>query len=156
MLSTLVYTIISPYFLGKKCFSKSTSVFYYSLYSIIKHAYTYISSFQVQKTPTMKSWTPSTRYSYCWKLYSFTCTFLKLCFFYFPVKTCGKPHIQNIMSNVTARPGQMATFKCQVDMSCIVAYIEWYHEMDNGTEKLIKVNIILYIGSGQVLKRHLV
>jgi hypothetical protein len=42
------------------------------------------------------------------------------------------------MSNVTARPGQMATFKCQVDMSCIVAYIEWYHEMDNGTEKLIK------------------
>jgi len=54
------------------------------------------------------------------------------------VKTCGKPHIQNIMSNVTARPGQMATFKCQVDMSCIVAYIEWYHEMDNGTEKLIK------------------
>jgi len=54
------------------------------------------------------------------------------------VKTCGKPHIQNIMSNVTAKPGQMATFKCQVDMSCIVAYIEWYHEMDNGTEKLIK------------------
>ena len=65
-------------------------------------------------------------------------------FYFFPVKTCGKPHIQNIMSNVTARPGQMATFKCQVDMSCIVAYIEWYHEMDNGTEKLIKVNIILY------------
>merc|ERR1711935_150359 len=25
-------------------------------------------------------------------------------------------------------------------MSCIVAYIEWYHEMDNGTEKLIKGN----------------
>jgi hypothetical protein len=54
------------------------------------------------------------------------------------IKTCGKPHIQNIMSNVTAKPGQMASFKCQVDMSCIVAYIEWYHEMDNGTEKLIK------------------
>jgi len=54
------------------------------------------------------------------------------------VKTCGKPHIQNIMSNVTAKPGQQASFKCQVDMSCIVAYIEWYHEMDNGTEKLIK------------------
>ena len=108
----------------------------------------------------MKSWTPSTRYSFiltvesCIVLHVYY-TFLKL-FFYFPVKTCGKPHIQNIMSNVTARPGQMATFKCQVDMSCIVAYIEWYHEMDNGTEKLIKVNIILYIGSGQVLKRHLV
>jgi hypothetical protein len=54
------------------------------------------------------------------------------------IKTCGKPHIQNIMSNVTAKPGQQASFKCQVDMSCIVAYIEWYHEMDNGTEKLIK------------------
>merc|ERR1711981_673518 len=54
------------------------------------------------------------------------------------IKTCGKLHIQNIMSNVTAKPGQMASFKCQVDMSCIVAYIEWYHEMDNGTEKLIK------------------
>ena len=47
------------------------------------------------------------------------------------------------MNNVTARPGQTATFKCQVDMSCIVSYIEWYHEMDNGTEKLIKVSIHL-------------
>ena len=45
---TLYLIFISPYFLGKKCFSKSTSVFYYSSYSIIKHAYTYISSFQVQ------------------------------------------------------------------------------------------------------------
>lgn len=54
------------------------------------------------------------------------------------IKTCGKPNIQNIMNNVTASPGQSATFKCQVDMSCIVAYIEWYHEMENGTEKLIK------------------
>ena len=57
------------------------------------------------------------------------------------VRTCGKPNIQNIMNNVTARPGQTATFKCQVDMSCIVSYIEWYHEMDNGTEKLIKVSL---------------
>jgi len=54
------------------------------------------------------------------------------------IKTCGKPNIQNIMSNVTVKPGQSASFKCQVDMSCIVAYIEWYHEMDNGTLKLIK------------------
>ena len=67
--------------------------------------------------------------------------FLISYFFFLSVKTCGKPHIQNIMSNVTAKPGQMATFKCQVDMSCIVAYIEWYHEMDNGTEKLIKVRL---------------
>merc|ERR1711899_340584 len=56
------------------------------------------------------------------------------------IRTCGKPNIQNIMNNVTVRPGQSASFKCQVDMSCIVAYIEWYHEMDNGTEKLIKVS----------------
>ena len=49
------------------------------------------------------------------------------------------------MSNVTAKPGQMASFKCQVDMSCIVAYIEWYHEMDNGTEKLIKVGILFQL-----------
>lgn len=54
------------------------------------------------------------------------------------IKTCGKPNIQNIMNNVTVRPGQSASFKCQVDMSCIVAYIEWYHEMKNGTIKLIK------------------
>ena len=60
------------------------------------------------------------------------------------VRTCGKPNIQNIMNNVTARPGQTATFKCQVDMSCIVSYIEWYHEMDNGTEKLIKVSLICW------------
>lgn len=66
-------------------------------------------------------------------------TSCKSFFFLFPVRTCGKPNIQNIMNNVTVRPGQSATFKCQVDMSCIVAYIEWYHEMDNGTEKLIKV-----------------
>ena len=45
------------------------------------------------------------------------------------------------MNNVTAKPGQQAMFKCQVDMSCIVAYIEWYHEMYNGTEKLIKVTL---------------
>ena len=61
------------------------------------------------------------------------------------VKTCGKPNIQNIMNNVTVRPGQSASFKCQVDMSCIVAYIEWYHEMDNGTEKLIKVRVKPFI-----------
>ena len=52
------------------------------------------------------------------------------------------------MNNVTARPGQTATFKCQVDMSCIVSYIEWYHEMDNGTEKLIKVSLSPPLGLG--------
>ena len=52
--------------------------------------------------------------------------------------TCGKPVIQNIMNNITVGLGESATFNCQVDMRCIVAYIEWYHEMDNGTERLIK------------------
>ena len=91
-----------------------------------------------------------------------TTFFINIFFYFFPsccqksfddttlVRTCGKPNIQNIMNNVTVKPGQSASFKCQVDMSCIVAYIEWYHEMDNGTEKLIKVrsydisNIFLY------------
>ena len=68
-------------------------------------------------------------------------TFIFSFLFFFAVKTCGKPNIQNIMNNVTVKPGESATFKCQVDMSCIVAYIEWYHEMDNGTEKLIKVGL---------------
>jgi len=27
----------------------------------------------------------------------------------------------------------------QVDMSCLVSTINWYHEMENGTEILIKV-----------------
>lgn len=54
------------------------------------------------------------------------------------IKTCGKPNIQNVMYNMNVTAGQSASFKCQVDMSCIVAYIEWYHEMDNGTVKLIK------------------
>ena len=31
---------------------------------------------------------------------------------------------------------------CQVDLSCLVSTIRWYHEMENGTEVLIKVIII--------------
>ena len=37
----------------------------------------------------------------------------------------------------------------KVDMSCMVSSIKWYHEMENGTEVLIKVNnaypIIVYM-----------
>jgi hypothetical protein len=35
----------------------------------------------------------------------------------------------------------------QVDMSCLVSTINWYHEMENGTEILIKVGHVrqLYI-----------
>jgi len=54
------------------------------------------------------------------------------------IKTCGEPKIENSMMNVTVKPGEMAQFKCQVDMSCLVAYIEWYHDMKNGSHTLIK------------------
>ncbi len=46
---------------------------------------------------------------------TFSCIHNITIFFHsFSVKTCGKPNIQNIMNNVTASPGQSATFKCQV------------------------------------------
>lgn len=54
------------------------------------------------------------------------------------IKTCGPPQIQNAMMNQTVRPGEQASFKCQIDMSCIVAFIEWYHDMTNGTSTKIK------------------
>lgn len=54
------------------------------------------------------------------------------------IKTCGPPQIQNAMMNQTVRPGEQASFKCQIDMSCIVAYIEWFHDMPNGTATKIK------------------
>lgn len=54
------------------------------------------------------------------------------------IKTCGEPKIENSMMNVTVKPGEMAQFKCLVDMSCIVATIEWYHDMPNGSQTKIK------------------
>lgn len=30
-------------------------------------------------------------------------------------------------------------FVFKVDLSCIVSSIRWYHEMENGTEKIVKV-----------------
>ena len=33
----------------------------------------------------------------------------------------------------------------QVDLSCLVSTIRWYHEMQNGTEVLIKVNSSKYL-----------
>ena len=32
----------------------------------------------------------------------------------------------------------------QVDLSCLVSTIRWYHEMENGTEILIKVRKNIY------------
>ena len=34
-----------------------------------------------------------------------------------------------------------SVFVCKVDLSCLVSTIRWYHEMENGTEILIKVTI---------------
>merc|ERR1712029_33444 len=55
------------------------------------------------------------------------------------VKTCGLPQIEaSQMSNLTVKPGQKVVFNCKVDLSCMVSTIRWYHEMENGTEVLIK------------------
>jgi hypothetical protein len=37
----------------------------------------------------------------------------------FPVKTCGHPKIQNIMENITVKPGDKAVFNCKVGFSSI-------------------------------------
>jgi len=54
------------------------------------------------------------------------------------VKTCGKPRINNVMHNLTLNPGESARFKCSVDMKCLVSYIQWFHEMNNGTMRLLR------------------
>ena len=68
---------------------------------------------------------------------------------------CGSPQIEaNHMTNLTVKPGASVVFNCkvidfrilksplslllQVDLSCMVSTIRWYHEMENGTEVLIK------------------
>lgn len=55
------------------------------------------------------------------------------------VKTCGVPVIDTSeMGNRSVRLGDKVTFNCKVDLSCMVSTIRWYHEMENGTEILIK------------------
>jgi len=54
------------------------------------------------------------------------------------VKTCGVPTIKNVMRNLTVSPGDSARFHCKVDMKCMVSYIQWYHEMNNGSVKLLR------------------
>lgn len=52
------------------------------------------------------------------------------------IDTCGPPKIQNTMMNQTKHPGEYAHFKCQIDMSkCMVAYIDWYHDSMNGSDR---------------------
>jgi hypothetical protein len=54
------------------------------------------------------------------------------------VKTCGRPEINNVMQNLTLRPGDRANFRCTVDMKCMVSYIQWYHELNNGSMVLLR------------------
>merc|ERR1711976_348084 len=54
------------------------------------------------------------------------------------VKTCGVPTIKNVMRNLTLNPGDRARFHCKVDMKCMVSYIHWYHEMTNGSVRLLR------------------
>jgi len=54
------------------------------------------------------------------------------------VKTCGVPNIKNVMRNLTLNPGDRARFHCKVDMKCMVSYIHWYHEMNNGSVRLLR------------------
>eukprot|EP00092_Neocalanus_flemingeri_P102569 GFUD01131198.1.p1 GENE.GFUD01131198.1~~GFUD01131198.1.p1 ORF type:complete len:189 (+),score=21.37 GFUD01131198.1:100-666(+) len=54
------------------------------------------------------------------------------------VKTCGQPKINNVMRNLTLNPGDTARFRCTVDMKCMVSYIQWYHEMNNGSMRLLR------------------
>jgi len=54
------------------------------------------------------------------------------------VQTCGVPTIKNVMRNLTLNPGDSARFECRVDMKCMVSYIHWYHEMNNGSVRLLR------------------
>merc|ERR1719410_2423787 len=54
------------------------------------------------------------------------------------VQTCGVPTIKNVMRNLTLNPGERARFDCKVDMKCMVSYIHWYHEMTNGSVRLLR------------------
>merc|ERR1719341_2257709 len=49
------------------------------------------------------------------------------------VKRCGQPIINNVMRNLTLNLGETARFRCSVDMGCLVSYLHWYHEMNNGS-----------------------
>lgn len=55
-------------------------------------------------------------------------------------KTCtGLPRIEGDMGNFTAQLGEKVLFHCQVDHSCMVSSIKWFHAThENGTLTLIK------------------
>ena len=45
---------------------------------------------------------------------------------------CGLPNIFEPPKNMTLGPGDRAKFYCTVDMTCMVSYVEWYKQTDNG------------------------
>jgi len=52
--------------------------------------------------------------------------------------TCGQPKINSQMKNLTVDIGETARFQCAVDMSCLVSYIQWWHQMGNGSQRLLR------------------
>ena len=44
---------------------------------------------------------------------------------------CGLPDVSP-PENLTLEVGQTASFLCVVDMTCMVSYVEWYRQSDNG------------------------
>lgn len=52
--------------------------------------------------------------------------------------TCGQPRINSQMKNLTVDIGDTARFQCAVDMSCLVSYIQWWHQMGNGSQRLLR------------------
>jgi len=54
------------------------------------------------------------------------------------VKMCGLPRITNAPKNLTLDTGGVARFHCNVDMTCIVSYIEWYKQTDNDTREILR------------------
>ena len=78
------------------------------------------------------------------------------------VKTCGKPNIQNIMMNVTAQPGQMATFKCQVRVTRFRVFVtKFYTNYTKSSDKKITKSghpvsggHVVHRGLHRVVSRH--
>merc|ERR1719350_813098 len=54
------------------------------------------------------------------------------------VKMCGLPRITHAPKNLTLETGGIARFRCNVDMTCIVSYIEWYRHGDNGSMRILR------------------
>jgi len=54
--------------------------------------------------------------------------------------TCGLPKIDNVMKNLTLTEGNTARFQCDVNMKCMVSYIQWYHQEfdNNGSARLLR------------------